>query len=120
MIRQWKLDTITGNDSATSARPLFGRVLAIYLEYAVTPNAATDVTIATVNSPVKTILTVTDNNTSGWYYPREQIQDNTGTGLVYAATDVVAESIPVSDYIKATVAQGDNDQTLNVWVLLEE
>lgn len=120
MIQQWKLDTITGNNSATSQRPFSGRVIAVYVEYAVTPNVATDVTIATVNAPVKTILTLTDNVTSGWYYPRAQVHDAAGAGVTYDGTNEAYDTVPVADYIKATVAQGDNDQTLNVWILIEE
>lgn len=120
MIHQWKIDTITGNTSGTTSRPLSGRLLAVYVEYAITPNVATDVVIATVNAPVKTILTITNNVTNGWFYPRAQVQDETGADVLYAATFGVHEPVPVADYIKATVAQGDTDQTLDVWLLIEE
>lgn len=118
MIQQWKIDTVTGNATATSSKPLSGEIKAVYIAYAVTPNAATDVTIATANDPVKTILTVTNNNTSGWYYPREIVQDTTGADVTYDGSNEVYEEIPVNDYVTVTVAQGDTDQTVDVWLLL--
>jgi hypothetical protein len=117
-ITQWKLPTITGNGTTSSEKPLSGKVEAIRLEYAVTPNAATDVTIATANDPAKTILTVINAVTNAWFYPRVIIQDDTGVNVTYDGTNEVYDMIPVSDYIIATVAQGDVDQTLDVWVLL--
>lgn len=120
MIKQWKIPTITGNSNDATDRPIYGEILAIYLKYAITPNANADVVIATVNDPPKTILTVTDNATSGWFYPREIIDDTTGTAVTFDGTNEMYAPIPVSDYIKATVAQGDSDQTLDVWILIRE
>lgn len=122
MIRTHKIPTITGNTSGTTNRPVNGRVLAVYLDYNITPNVATDVTIATSGfaAPANTILTVTDSVTDGWFYPRHEIDDEAGAAVLYAATFGVHEAVPVDDYIKATVAQGDNDQTLDVWILVEQ
>lgn len=119
MIRTCKIPTITGNATGTSVRPFNGEIVAIYVAYAITPNAGTDVVIATVNSPVKTILTLTDNVTSGWYYPRAIVHDEAGVALTGTAGGDRAKH-PIDDYIKATVAQGDADQTLDVWVFIEE
>lgn len=120
MIRQWKLPTVTGNSSATTPRPVCGLIQAVYIAYAVTPNGATDVTIATPNDPVKTVLTVTNNNTSGWYYPREVMQDPAGADVTFDGTNEIYGEIPVSDYLTVTVVQGDADQTVDVWVLVKE
>lgn len=118
MIRSWKLPQATGNVTVTSERPLNGKLIAVYVEYAITPNAATDVTIATVNSPAKTLLTLTNNVTSGWYYPRALVHDEAGTALTgTAGGDRTGH--PIDDHVKATVAQGDSDQTLDVWLYLE-
>lgn len=119
MIKQWKIPTITGNNSEVSERPLNGCIKAIYVAYAVTPNAATDVTIATVKSPVKTILTLTNNATSGWFYPRAIAQDDAGATITFDGTNEVYTDIPISDTVQVTVAQGDSDQTVDVWILLE-
>lgn len=120
MIRTLKIPTITGNNTDATERPMAGRLIAVYLQYLITPNAATDVVIETVGSPVKTLLAVTNNGTTGWYYPREIIQDTVGANVTYDGTNEVYECMPVSDYVKATVAQGDADQTLDVWLLLEQ
>lgn len=119
MIKQWKIGTSTGNGTVTSDRPLNGLVKAVYIDYEVTPNAATDVTVQTVNAPTKTILTVTDNVTDGWFYPREVINDPTGADVTYDGTNEVYEPIPISDYVSFTVAQGDADQETTVWILIE-
>lgn len=120
MIFKWKIDTITGNTSATSTRPLVGELKAVYVKYAVTPNAATDVTIATANEPTNTLLTLTNNATSGWYYPRAVVQDEAGVDVTYDGTNEVYGCVPIADYVTVTVAQGDADQTLDVWLYIEE
>lgn len=119
MIKQWKIGAATGNETVISERPLNGHVKAVYIKYAVTPNALTDVTVQTINEPAKTLLTVTDNATNGWFYPREVINDPTGADVTYDGTNEVYEPIPVSDHISFTVAQGDADQETTVWILVE-
>ena len=119
-IRTLKIPLITGNNSDATDRPANGRIVAIYLDYLITPNANADVTIETINAPTKTLLTVSNNNTSAWYYPREIMQGNTAATVTYDGTNEIYEAHPVDDYIKATVAQGDADQTLDVWILLEQ
>lgn len=95
-----------------------GRIVAVHLDYTNQPST-TDVTITTPNAPVATILTVNNNNTDGWYYPRVQVQGTTGTGLTYNGTQTVNESIPVDDYIKVAVAQGDDAGTVVATFLVE-
>lgn len=119
MIRTCKIPTITGNATGTSPSPYNGHIVAIYVEYLITPNVATDVVISTVLSPVKTILTLTDNVTSGWYYPRMIVHSEAGVALTGTAGGDRTRH-PIDDYIKVTVAQGDSDQTLDVWLLIEE
>ena len=119
MIKQWTIGTATGNSTVTSTRPLTGYIVAVYVDYAVTPNIATDVTIQTTNAPLKTILTVTDNASSGWYYPREVLNDTTGADVTYDGTNEIYCKMPVSDYISFTVAQGDSDQETTVYALVD-
>lgn len=118
-IRQWKIGTSTGNGTVKSDRPLNGYLVAVYIDYAVTPNAATDVTVQSVNAPAKTFLTVTNNATSGWYYPREVMQDTAGATVTFDGTNEIYGLMPVSDEMSFTVAQGDADQETTVWVLIE-
>lgn len=119
MLKQWALGTSTGNGTVTSTRPLNGYLVAVYIAYSVTPNAATDVTVQTANTPTKTMLTVTNNATDGWYYPREVADDPAGANVTYDGTNEIYIMMPIDDYVSFTVAQGDSDQVTSVWVLLE-
>jgi hypothetical protein len=118
MIKSWKLPQALGNVTVQSGRPLNGKLVAVYFKYDVTPNAATDVVIATVNEPAKTLLTLTNNVTSGWYYPRYLEHDEAGVALTGTAGGDRAKH-PIDDHIKATVSGGDSDQTLDTWVYVE-
>jgi len=82
-----------------------GYVVAVHLEFTTQP-ATADVTIATVNAPIKTILTITDSATDAWYYPRHLVHGETGTALTGTAGGD-RTPIPVDDHIKVTIAQGD-------------
>jgi hypothetical protein len=118
MSKQWKIGTSTGNTTVTSERPLNGELLAVYVQYAVTPNAASDVTIQTVGDPVKTILTVTDSATNSWYYPRYVVHSEAAAALTGTAGGDRTKH-PIDGNISFTVAQGDSDQETSVWVVLE-
>ena len=127
MIRRVKIATITlvGADgsaagNAQTPAPVVGRVLAIHINHSSGGAATSDVTIATVESPTTTILTITDSATDAWYYPRAQVHGVTGTALTMDGTRLLVESLAVSDYIKATVAQGDSAETVDVTILYEE
>ena len=101
--------------SAKSERPLRGELLAVYHDYTGEPNT-TDVTIATVNAPVKTLLVITDSATDGWYYPRYIPHGPTGSALTATAGgDNVCH--PIDDYVSVTVAQGDSAKTVDVWIV---
>ena len=119
MIKQWKIGTSTGNGTVVSDRPLNGYLVAVYVDYEVTPNAATDVTVQTANAPVKTMLTVTNSATDAWHYPREVIDDTAGTAVTFDGTNEIYQMIPVDDHVSFTVAQGDADQQTTVWIVLE-
>ena len=120
MIQKYTFSQLTASGSAgaavgtvTSSRPLVGYVQAIHLNYGGTPTT-TDVTIATEHSPTMTLLSVSNNVTDGWYYPRTALQ-NTAGGVV----DYMPAPMPICDYVQATVAQADDDDTLDVTVLFE-
>jgi len=85
--------------------PANGYLVAVHLNYTSQP-ATTDVTIATANAPVTTILTRTDANADAWFYPKQIVHGETGTALTGTAGGDRAY-IPVDDYIKVTIAQGD-------------
>jgi len=117
--------TCAGSDgsavgNAVTKNVVRGRVLAVHLDYGTGQAATSDVTIATVNAPVNTLLTVTDSNTDGWYYPRHQVHSEAGAGLTYDDTRKVQEAVPVCDHIKVSVAQGNDTKTVTATILVEE
>ena len=127
MIRQILLGTIisAGEDgsaagSVTSSRPIAGRILAVHADYSAGQAATTDLVIATTHAPVVTILTLADNKTDGWYYPRVQVHGVTGTALTLDGTRALVEPMPICDYVSATVAQGDGAETVAVTLIVEE
>jgi hypothetical protein len=114
--------TTTGVDgsaegTADTRRPLCGELVAVYVDY-ITQPATTDVTIATKNAPVKTLLTLTSANTDGWFYPRYVVHGETGTALTGTAGGDRTRH-PIDDYVTVTVAQGDDPGSVDVYLLIE-
>ncbi len=106
----------------TSTIRVKGKVLAVGVEYLDSPPAGTtDVTIATSGSigPTQTILTLTNAATDGWFYPRTPAQDPTGTDVTYDATNEIYIPFAIDDTITITIAQANNDDNVNVWLILE-
>lgn len=100
----------------TSRKPINGKLIGLYIDY-VTQPATADVTITTPNAPVKTLLTLTDANTDGWFYPRYVVHGETGTALTGTAGGDRTMH-PIDDYVKVAVAQGDAGSVV-VYVLYE-
>ena len=90
--------------NGTSAYPANGLLIAVYAGFATT-HANTDTTITLPNVPVRTILTLTNVNTAGWYQPRIALHDNAGAAVLYAATFPIYGEFPIDDYIKVAMAQ---------------
>lgn len=101
--------------------PVTGRVLQVrYRPDATSPlDTGADLTITTDVTGVA-IATLTDIGTSAFTrVPRQATHGVTGTALVYAATDPVAEPVAVAgERIKVVVAQGGNAKlgTLSFWI----
>lgn len=101
--------TTTGADGSASGnaqtgQPVCGLLIAVYAGFATT-HANTDTTITTPNAPIRTILTLTNVNTAGWYQPRIALHDNAGAAINYAATFPIYGEFPIDDYIKVALAQ---------------
>ena len=114
--------TVTGSDgsaagTAYTREPVNGVLIGLYVDY-VTQPATADVTIATVNAPVRTLLTLTDNATDGWYYPRVQVHGVTGTALTLDGTRLMVDLFAIADYVSVVVAQG-NAGSVTVYLLVE-
>lgn len=89
-----------------SPAPINGELVGIYMDYASQPSS-TDVVFATKGAPVKTLLTLTNVNADGWYYPRAQVHDTAGAALTLDGTRANVARIPLDDYVTMTVSQGD-------------
>lgn len=110
----------TAGGTVTSVRPLRGQVNGIYFDHSA-GTATTDVVVKTQGPPVKTVLTVSNSITDGWYYPRVQEHNPSGGTVNYDATGTagVYDKPVVDDYVIVTALQGNNNSTLDVWIELE-
>jgi hypothetical protein len=105
--------------STTSAQIVTGRVLGLYVKYNDSPPAGTtDVVIETagVTHPAVTIVTLTNQATSKWVYPRVTPQGVTGVDL---AALTVLEPAPIADKIKVTIDDANANDNVDVWLLVE-
>lgn len=113
-------DAATGtNGSATasgvSTTPIDGVIMAVYVEYLDSPPNTTDVEIVEAyNSPAMSILTLSNANTDGWFYPYAATVDQ--TGQANAASD---EPIPVSDNVAVNVTGANAGDSVSVTVVWE-
>ena len=111
-----------GTSTANADTPvrICGRLVAAYVEYLDTPPGTTDVIIKTKGAspspPSVTFLTLTNKNTSGWFFPRVIPDDLLGVDLASLA---VAEPIPFDDFINISIAQANDGDGVNVWLLVE-
>lgn len=105
MIRTYSVSvTVAGSagsatGSGDTGRPVNGKVVGVYVDYTSQP-ATTDTTITDGQS--QAILTLTNNNTDGWYYPRTQTDDTAGSAI-----SAQYDFLYVDDYVTVAIAQGD-------------
>jgi len=95
-----------------------GRIARVYVDYKDSPPATTDVIVKTVgaspNAPSFEILNLADANTSGWFAPKIQ---NCGVDGNAIANEYVG--IPVDDKINVSIAQANDDDYVEVYLLVE-
>jgi hypothetical protein len=126
MIRRVKIPTITlvgvdGSAVGTGySQPIAGRILAVHVNHSSGGGTTTDVTLATNEAPVQTILAKVDSATDAWYYPRIAVHDTAGAAVTYDGTRPIYEPQPVADIVKATIAQGDSAETVDITIIYEE
>lgn len=94
-----------------------GLVAAIYVQYNDNPPATSDVTVATLgtspSAPALTLLSVSNAATSGWFFPRALEHLNTdGTALTSHTY------MPLADKVKVTLAQANDGDSVDVWLLI--
>lgn len=109
--------------NSTTTTPIFGKVTAVYVKYNDTPPATTDVTVSTTGTspapPALAFLTLTNANTSGYFYPRAQIGDLAGAGVTYDGTNEVYECVPIADTVTVTIAGANAGDSADVWLLVD-
>ena len=105
-------------NNATGTTAITGELLGFYLRFNGSPPAGTtDTTIQLTGGvlPARTILTITTGATDGFYPVRQ--------GAVSVANAAITDSnvcIPlVRDYIKVTIAQADDGDSVDVWAVVE-
>ena len=102
--------------NATGTDILTGLLVGFYVRYNDSPPATTDVTIDAVNGvmPSRTLLTLTNINTSGFYAVVKQAVDVAGA----SATGWFEKQPVDNDQIKVTVAQANDNDHVDVWPVL--
>jgi len=111
-------------NNANSTSPISGRIVGVYVKYNDSPPAGTtDVVISTKGTsprpPSNTILTLTDSATAGWFYPRHMVHDEAGALYKWDGTNEVYEAVPVNDFINVSIAQANDADSIDVWLLFE-
>lgn len=119
MMAKYKLALTTDAAGAATAKtfdPVNGEICGIYVDLGTLDNTTTDIAI-TVNDGDGSlpILTLTNQSTSGWYYPIVSGVHYTGSG-----TPKTDGYIPVVGYITTTVAQGGASKAGAVYIFVEE
>jgi hypothetical protein len=108
--------TGTVNASATLTPTYNGKLHSVYLDYG-SVTSITNVTLA-LTAPVVTIFTVSDNNSDGWYWPRETAVTMNGTA--YNSTAGLF-SLPVMNPLRLSVSSSTPSVTaVTGYVFIEE
>lgn len=106
----------TASATANSSNVISGIIRGIHIEYVGTPPNTTDVTIAGITPPSQPILTVSNNATSGWFYPKALAIETDGSTISGGwYTDIV-----VNDKVSVSVAQANDDDSVIVTILYSQ
>lgn len=116
--QQWTVTVSGTTGSGDSPRPMNGELLAIHLDYASGTNATTDATITLIgdaNLPAMTLLTVTDNATDGWYFPRAAAVNTSNSAITNSFV-----CLPLSGQVRLGLAQSTDTKTVTITVVYED
>jgi hypothetical protein len=93
-----------------------GIIRGVAVKYAGDKPATADVTIKGKGTtcPSKPIITITDGNTDGWFFPKEIIDGTDGAAIAANYTDIA-----ICDYVNIAVAQTNTGDSVEAWLLLE-
>lgn len=94
-----------------------GRLMALYVQYHASAPATTDLTVKSLGDPAsRTLLTLTNTNTSAWYSPSAQAHDSTGALVTGAQMPPVLHA----GILEASLAQCDAlTDAVIVWAFVE-
>lgn len=102
-----------------SSNPIYGNIQAIHIEYDSGSSANTDVVITDDRN--QTILSKSNSNTDGVYYPRRAQEDYQGTSLLYAAGgQIVPCKFSVYGPITITIADQTEGKGVTASILYEQ
>jgi len=101
--------------NATGTERVTGLLVGFYVRYNDSPPATTDVTIEATGGamPERTLLTLSNANTSGFYPIGGAQLDTAG-----AANGQYANLPLVRDLIKVTIAQANDNDSVDVWAVV--
>jgi hypothetical protein len=102
--------------NSTTGSPVDGIIYGVCVKYNDACPATTDVVIATSGSaaPAFTLLTLTDKNTDGWFWPRITTQNLLGVDVANTNSDFPM----ISDNVKVTVTGANAGDSVDVWLLV--
>jgi uncharacterized membrane protein AbrB (regulator of aidB expression) len=108
----------SGNATSNESFAMFGLLYAVEVVIGTLASGAVDITLTVQNTgsgTARTLLTLTNVSSSGWYFPRFAASDPNGTALT--ATAGGDGVLPViSGTVRVAVAQGGNAATGNVTI----
>jgi len=111
----------SGDATATTTNPVNGIIRGIELVYDSGSDAGTDVVIKEEGiSSDQTILSVSNANTSGWFYPYNYAEDTGGTDLTYDGTHKIAVPFFVARRISITVADQTENKSVVAYIYVEK
>lgn len=112
----------SATNNGSTDQVLCGRLIAAYVKYNDSPPSTTDVVIKTLGTesgspPSTTLLTLTNKNSSGWFYPRVTPDDLVGVDLT---TLTILEPMPFAGKINVSIDGADSGDSVDVWLLIED
>lgn len=128
MIRHTTLPTITiasdGTGSATSSRPVLGRILRVFVDFTSAGTPTTTISLVADGAiPAYTLLTLTGTGTDAVKDPRDTLEDLAGAAWDFGDDTNgfnVVGMVPCTGYVSATVASGTEAGTVKITVIYEE
>jgi len=114
--------TAGGAATVTADTPVFGLIRAVEWNKGTADNGV-DATLSFTSGDTavsKTVLTLSNADSSKWYYPHEIIDDLTGVDLTFDGTRTL-QTVPilVNGTLQVVIAQGGNAKTGSMVVYVE-